>query len=120
LSRQSGRGLRPTRRGLVGVGVAALAGTGFGMDPVADDGRSQIEPFWGPHQGGITTPMQGHTYAAAFDLVSTKREDVIRLLRAWTSAAARMGAVSRHNRLGEMSRSRHQIAVRLGARPQPG
>jgi deferrochelatase/peroxidase EfeB len=61
------------------------------MDPVADDGRSQIEPFWGPHQGGITTPMQSHTYAAAFDLVSTEREDVIRLLRAWTSAAARMG-----------------------------
>jgi deferrochelatase/peroxidase EfeB len=93
LSRQNGRGLRPTRRSLVRVsaGVAALAGTGFGMDPVADDGRSQIEPFWGPHQGGITTPMQSHTYAAAFDLVSTEREDVIRLLRAWTSAAARMG-----------------------------
>jgi deferrochelatase/peroxidase EfeB len=71
--------------------MAALAGTGFGMGPVADDGRSQIEPFWGPHQGGITTPMQSHSYAAAFDLVSTKREDVIRLLRAWTSAAARMG-----------------------------
>jgi deferrochelatase/peroxidase EfeB len=60
------------------------------MDPVADDGRSQIEPFWGPHQGGITTPMQTHTYAAAFDLASAKREDVIRLLRAWTAAAARM------------------------------
>jgi Dyp-type peroxidase, N-terminal len=55
-----------------------------------DDGRSQIEPFWGPHQGGITTLMQSHTYAAALDLISTKREDVIRLLRAWTSAAARM------------------------------
>src|ERR1700741_710821 len=34
--------------------------------------------------------MQTHTYADAFDLASAKREDVIRLLRAWTAAAARM------------------------------
>ena len=58
----------------------------------AEDRRSQIEPFWGTHQGGITTPVQSHTYAAALDLVTTKRDDVIRLLRVWTSAAARMSS----------------------------
>jgi deferrochelatase/peroxidase EfeB len=54
------------------------------------DDRNRIEPFWGTHQGGITTPLQSHTYAAALDLVTTKRDDLIRLLRAWTTAAARM------------------------------
>jgi deferrochelatase/peroxidase EfeB len=58
----------------------------------AEDGRSEIEPFWGTHQGGITTPVQSHTYVAALDLVTTKRDDVIRLLRVWTSAAARMSS----------------------------
>lgn len=107
MSRQNGEGLRPTRRALgrVAAGLATVAGTGFGTYTAtealvdtphpsgsADDGRSQIEPFWGPHQGGITTPMQSHTYAAALDLVSTKRDDLVRLLRVWTSAAVRMSS----------------------------
>jgi deferrochelatase/peroxidase EfeB len=49
-----------------------------------------MEPFWGLHQGGIATPVQSHTYAAAFDLITIKRDDVITLLRVWTLAAARM------------------------------
>jgi deferrochelatase/peroxidase EfeB len=49
-----------------------------------------IEPFWGEHQGGIVTHAQSHTYFAAFDLTTTKRDDVVSLLRAWTSAAARL------------------------------
>jgi deferrochelatase/peroxidase EfeB len=53
---------------------------------------SQIEPFWGRNQGGIITPAQGHTYFAALDLTTTKRDDVIRLLRAWTKAAARLAS----------------------------
>ena len=107
MSQRDGRGLRPTRRGLVSVaaGLAIVAGAGLGRDTAAealvdaahtggstDDGSSQIEPFCGPHQGGITTPMQSHTYAAALDLVTTKRDDVVRLLRVWTSAAARMSS----------------------------
>jgi deferrochelatase/peroxidase EfeB len=55
-----------------------------------DGDRSRIEPFWGTHQSGITTPAQRHTYAAALDLLTPSRDDVISLLRAWTSAAARM------------------------------
>ncbi|HEY8084171.1 MAG TPA: Dyp-type peroxidase [Methylophilaceae bacterium] len=52
--------------------------------------QSQTEPFWGVHQAGITTPMQSNTYFIAFDLQTTKREDVIALLKAWTDAAASM------------------------------
>ena len=54
--------------------------------------RGAVEPFWGKHQGGITTPVQDHTYVAALDLQTAKRDDLIRLLRGWTSAAARMAA----------------------------
>src|SRR5208282_1186095 len=55
----------------------------------APEDSSDAEQFWGPHQGGITTPMQRHTSFAAFDLTTAKRADVAKLLRAWTEAAAR-------------------------------
>jgi deferrochelatase/peroxidase EfeB len=51
---------------------------------------NKAEPFWGEHQSGIVTPPQHQLYFAAFDLVTTKREDVVKLLQAWTAAAARM------------------------------
>jgi len=51
---------------------------------------STVEPFWGKHQGGIATPIQHHTYFIAFDLVTTKRDDLIKLLSAWTDVAAKM------------------------------
>lgn len=87
------------------AGLAAAAGASLGFSGVTeaviepehnsgspDHGGSQIEPFWGTHQGGITTPAQSHTYAAAFDLIAVERDDVITLLRLWTSAAARMSS----------------------------
>jgi deferrochelatase/peroxidase EfeB len=76
--------------------VETKSTTGF-----ADDGRDQIEPFWGPHQAGITTPVQSHTYAAALDLITTKRDDVVRLLRIWTTAAANMSSGQPAQPLGQ-------------------
>ena len=58
--------------------------------PVNKAPAPAIEPFWGTHQGGIVTPIQRHTYFVAFDLIADKRDDVVRLLRAWTEAAAKM------------------------------
>jgi deferrochelatase/peroxidase EfeB len=96
---------RPTRRRLVQAvaGLTASAAAGLEKHVVAearaDPERSNsttehrenlIESFWGPHQAGITTSAQRHTYTAALDLVSTKRDDLIALLRVWTSAAAAM------------------------------
>jgi deferrochelatase/peroxidase EfeB len=99
------RGLpRPTRRGLVraAAGLAA-AGAGLGAGGVAKavvEGKERggavpsaagaVEPFWGAHQGGIATPAQRHSYFAAFDLQTEKRDDLVRMLRLWTEAAARM------------------------------
>ena len=99
------RAPRPTRRGLVRsvVGMSAAAAAGLAGAAVSDarisadckslsPDRSEnlVEPFCGPHQGGITTPVQTHTYTAALDLVTNKRDDLIRLLRLWTSASATM------------------------------
>ena len=104
MSGRNQRELPPTRRRLIrtAAGLAASAGIGLPMPAVAEagdaprntasagDNRNRIEPFWGTHQGGITTPLQTHTYMAALDLVTAKRDDVIAMLRAWTSAAAKM------------------------------
>jgi deferrochelatase/peroxidase EfeB len=93
------RGPHPTRRGLVraaaGLTAAGAALGGGGAQAVLDathssGGTGAVEPFWGEHQGGITTPAQSHTYFAALDLVTARRDDVINLLRGWTGAAARM------------------------------
>jgi deferrochelatase/peroxidase EfeB len=56
----------------------------------AADPLAAVEPFYAPHQGGIVTAQQAHTYVAAFDLTTTSRDDVIKLLRQWTDSAARM------------------------------
>jgi deferrochelatase/peroxidase EfeB len=87
-----------TRRSFLGLaGIAAAAGIGYGargaVDTLAGKGgpaTGAAEPFWGIHQSGITTPAQSHTYFAAFDLVTEKREEVIALLQKWTKASERM------------------------------
>jgi len=97
-------GMRPgaTRRGFLGAAGLAVAGSALGgaktpalakaVDPGPTAPQAQIEPFWGKNQGGIITPVQGHTYFAALDLTTDKRDEVIRLLKAWTNAAARLTA----------------------------
>src|SRR5271157_39854 len=97
--------LRTTRRGFLTTtaGLVVAVGSGFGRSAAAGIGLSgkgapeasrsngtQIEPFWGKHQSGIVTPAQAHTFFASFDLVATKRDQVVELLHQWTSAAARM------------------------------
>jgi len=47
-------------------------------------------PFYGVHQNGILTPIQAHTYFAAFDVMSDRRSDLIALMKSWTQAAARL------------------------------
>ena len=105
MSGRDNRGPRPTRRGLVraAAGLAAVAGSGLGLAGTAGalagsgtpaaaaaDSKSLVEPFLGKHQGGIATPAQTHSYFAALDLVTTRRDDVIGLLQRWTDASLRM------------------------------
>ena len=90
-----------TRRGfLTGAAGIAAASAAFGADAsrgafakpdaAAASANPQIEPFWGKNQSGIITPPQANTYFVAFDLTTEKRDDVVQLLTAWTSAAARL------------------------------
>ncbi|KVT47171.1 iron uptake transporter deferrochelatase/peroxidase subunit [Burkholderia ubonensis] len=91
---------RPARRGFLKAGgVAVAAGLAAASMPAAHAAdapapnaaaHDDVEPFYGKHQGGITTPQQRHAYFAALDLTATKRADVIALLKIWTDAAARM------------------------------
>ncbi|MGB8362933.1 MAG: iron uptake transporter deferrochelatase/peroxidase subunit [Rhizomicrobium sp.] len=112
--------MRATRRGFLSgtAGLAAAAGAGLTAGTATDalartatphkaDMRNsrQAEPFWGRHQGGIVTPPQSHTYFAAFDLVTTKRDDVVNLLQTWTSASARMAAGQTAEPLDEESKA---------------
>ena len=73
--------------GLSAHGADTNQPAAIAAEPVAKNG---VEPFYGVHQGGILTPIQRHTYFAAFDLVATDRKDVIDLLQAWTDASARL------------------------------
>jgi deferrochelatase/peroxidase EfeB len=81
----------PTRRGfLAGAGgLAALAATTSAARTTVE-APGAVEPFWGVHQAGIVTPQQAHSYVAALDVTTTKREDIVAMLRTWTAAAARM------------------------------
>jgi deferrochelatase/peroxidase EfeB len=100
MTRPKGEPNGATRRGFFAraAGLAAATGAALGADagqpvlaktdantPVRED--AAIEPFWGKNQGGIVTPAQGHSYFAALDLTTTKRDDVVQLLKAWTAAA---------------------------------
>lgn len=100
---QRARSSRLTRSRLFAVTAAIGSAVGLGMDPASatsetrsansadrPDARMQSEGFYGEHQAGILTAQQSHTYVATFDLVATKRSDVVAMLRAWTAAAERM------------------------------
>jgi deferrochelatase/peroxidase EfeB len=93
-----------TRRGFLAAtaGLLAAAGArGVTTEPTTSTGQvntpipsgaAASEPFFGEHQAGIITPIQSHTYFAAFNLTAARREDVIDLFKKWTAAAARMTA----------------------------
>ena len=91
---------RVSRRGFLGavgglaVGAAAVgtatASSPSGASGDAGAGRAGVEPFYGPHQGGITTVPQSHTYLASLDVTTTSRATLAGLLREWTTLAARL------------------------------
>ena len=82
-----------TALGGLAAGAAALGAANHVIGPASDaDTRrdDKAEKFFGAHQAGIVTPAQKHTYFAVFDLTTTKRDDVVALLKKWTDASERM------------------------------
>lgn len=87
--------MSPSRRLFLGSGLGASLGTGLltaAAQPAEARSQPATEPFYGPHQSGILTPMQDNLYFAAFDLTTPNRTGLIALLQAWTQAAARLTA----------------------------
>ncbi|HLY06760.1 MAG TPA: Dyp-type peroxidase [Rhizomicrobium sp.] len=73
--------------------IAAAAGSGMAapadaLSPPEGAAEPAIEPFYGHRQTGILARQQRHTWFATFDLDTQSRDDLIRLLRNWTDAAA--------------------------------
>jgi deferrochelatase/peroxidase EfeB len=81
-----------SRRGLLAAaGTLATAVASRPVQALAQSGTAPAtEPFWGEHQAGILTPQQHQVCFAAFDLTTSKRDDLVALLRRWTAAASRM------------------------------
>ncbi|HYI21574.1 MAG TPA: Dyp-type peroxidase domain-containing protein, partial [Candidatus Limnocylindrales bacterium] len=99
---QRGRGV--SRRELLGYAAAGTAGLVvggiggplvlpqplLGGDP-AGSPTSNVYPFYGAHQAGVTTAMQDHLHFAAFDMAPTAgRAELISLLQDWSYVSARM------------------------------
>lgn len=102
------RGPKGSRRGFLATlgGAAAAAAAGpqalavqahdagniaRGIMPASQGpDRTHIEPFYGEYQGGITTALQSHSFMMALDLTAKQPEDLVRLMKLWTQAAARM------------------------------
>lgn len=89
------------RRRLLTGGAAALAAGGVltrcssAQSAAPDDGfGSAAEPFYGAHQGGITTAPQAHALFLALDLRAAGdrnlRDTLVAVLRLWTADAARL------------------------------
>ena len=102
----SGKGAGPTRRGLLVGAGGALASAGVATlahaAPQASQSEAELrELFFGPHQGGIATPQQTHSYFAAFDCLAKSRDELATLLRVWTDAGARMSAGETARDLGQ-------------------
>jgi deferrochelatase/peroxidase EfeB len=99
----SRRGFLSATAGLVAAGSVGLGAAAATQARAATGtpSRKSTEPFWGAHQGGIVTPAQSQVYFAAFDLTTTKRDEVVALLRAWTEAAARMAEGQTAQKLGD-------------------
>ncbi|MEU3190933.1 iron uptake transporter deferrochelatase/peroxidase subunit [Streptomyces sp. NPDC006992] len=91
------------RRALLGWGGAGLAlgavaaggtATALHNDEADADPASagQAVPFHGTHQAGISTAVPDRLHFAAFDVTTEDRDELIQLLKDWTTAAARMTA----------------------------
>ncbi len=77
--------------GGAGIGAVGLtAATAVGVRALRPDHSSSVVGFRGSRQAGITTAAQDRLHFASFDVITTDREELIRLLRDWTSAAERM------------------------------
>ncbi|HEU0101634.1 MAG TPA: iron uptake transporter deferrochelatase/peroxidase subunit [Mycobacteriales bacterium] len=85
VSRRRALGMLGVGAAAVGAGAALRVGAASAAPPPPD-----TFAFYGPHQAGIVSPVQGHLHFAAYDVTTTDRTALVLLLRKWTEAAAAM------------------------------
>jgi deferrochelatase/peroxidase EfeB len=81
--------------GVGAVGLGAAGAIGLAVNERQDSASAAppaSHPFFGLHQSGIVTPAQDRLHFAAFDVTTTKRNELVQLLRDWTMAADAMMA----------------------------
>ncbi|WP_297008726.1 iron uptake transporter deferrochelatase/peroxidase subunit [uncultured Corynebacterium sp.] len=81
-----------TGLGLTGLGAAAAGTVGAGALAACSsgDGDTQIVPFRGEHQAGVTTAQQEHLHIVAFSVLTGDRGELREMLSTWTAMAERM------------------------------
>lgn len=82
--------------GIGGVGVI-LGASGLGGILSIQEGKASstgtnkdVVPFYGKRQSGITTKTQNHVYFVSLDVTTSKKEELVKLFKDWTKAAALM------------------------------
>jgi deferrochelatase/peroxidase EfeB len=77
--------------GVAAIGAGALTTRALIDEPVAHAASTgDPYPFYGRNQAGITTPARDRLHFVAFDVITSKREELVYLLQKWTAAVARM------------------------------
>ena len=96
--------------GAVGAaGAAGAVGAAVGHAAVAESPPvRRVVPFHGGHQAGIATPVPGHLHFAAYDVTTSSRADLVRLMQDWTAAADDMTSGHLVGGPSPANRSRHR------------
>jgi len=106
-----------TRRGFLAGALSTVAAAGAGAALAGCDGAQPAEaqqlavPFRGAHQAGIATPAQDRLAFAAFDVTTSKPNELVSLLQRWTDAAERM---TRGEAIGAVDGTDQQVPVDTG------
>lgn len=103
---------------VVGAGVATAVSAGD--DPAETPFGPDVVAFHGPHQPGIATPQQAHTWFVGLDLADAVDLDAARrLLRLWTDDASRLmsGTAPLADQEKELATSPARLTVTLGLGP---
>jgi deferrochelatase/peroxidase EfeB len=97
------------------AGVLAAGGAGFGVARATEAEPAvrnpQLVPFYGPHQAGIATPAQDRLAFATFDVTTSDRDALARLLGSWAAAAAQL---TRGEPIGAVETSPHAPPIDTG------
>ncbi|ARJ43357.1 peroxidase [Pantoea alhagi] len=71
-----------------GCPVSAVAAESFSPGALSPNFREERQPFYGPHQAGITTPQQAAMMLVAFDVLAGDKNDLVRLFKLLTERIA--------------------------------